>query len=229
MVTYRHWQLRPWILIAAALLLCILLCANEPAASDAQIKGLVAQLGAESLDQRQAAEQRLLEIGVPALSALDAARTSDDIEIRLRAQQIAREINRRRIAEAEVHVIGVYEAGSRDGRIVVRIDSAKKPVVLVVCAREPVNWVVEVGSGVELLLVIASGHHPQKVFASGAEVQHLSTEGDHPREIQEQAFYAYRKGILYDEMLKRVKELTGQDVQSFQGRYDGEGKPFVIG
>lgn len=224
-------------LLLAVLVLCppLSLWAEGPAErSDAgqaevSITGLIAQLGAEELGDRERAETLLLELGAAALQALESARSSENIEIRLRATQVAQEINRRRMSQAEIHVVGLYEPGTPDGQVVVRIAAASKPVVLVVCARDAVNWQVEVDEGVELLRVIASGHHPQLVSAGDVEVEHLSREGDHPREVKEKAFYAYRKGLLHDEMVKRVKELTGQDVQTFQGRYDSEGQPFVIG
>jgi hypothetical protein len=228
-------RLGTFLLAALALPLHVPLWADEPAdrpgpgGGDVSVAGLIAQLGAEELGDREQAERLLVELGVTALEALDSARSSDHIEIRLRATQVAQEINRRRMSQAEVHVVGLYESGTRDGRVAVRIAAASKPVVLVVCARDAVTWQVEVAEEVELLRVIASGHHPQQVSAGDVEVEHLSSEGDHPREVKEKAFYAYRKGILYDEMVERVKELTGQDVQTFQGRYDSEGQPFVIG
>lgn len=226
-----------WLLAVAAILgIAASLGGEEPVATrttpDAarEIARLVAQLGAPSLAARQMAEEELLKLGVPALAALATAGDSDNIEIRLRATAVAGRINERRIAQAEVHVIGVYEAGSTDGKVVVRIDSAAKPVVLVVCAREAVQWDVRKSAEVELLKVIASGFHPQVVLGTNVPVQSLSTEGDHPPEVKDKAFYTYQsRGLRYDEMRERVKELTGKELSSFQGRYDGEGKPFVIG
>ncbi len=222
---------RPWIAALFGILICAApLSAEEPRGeADAKIAGLIAQLGDPALKTRQAAEQALLEIGLPALKDLAAARESDNIEIRLRSASIAAQINERRIAEADIHVIGIYEAGAEDGRVVVRIESAPRPVVLVVCARESVHWEVHVAKGIELIKVIASGHHPQKVLGTDAAVQSLSAEGDDPPEVRNKAFFAYlRPSILYDQMCERVKELTGKEPSSFQCRYDGEGRPFVI-
>jgi hypothetical protein len=180
---------------------------------DGKISRLITQLGAPALAARQAAEEALLAIGKEAIPALEAARKSDNIEIRLRAADLAARINERRIAEADVHVIGVYEAGAADGRVVVQI-----------------QWHVQAAAGVEVFKIIASGHHPQSVLGTTARVQSLSTEGDVPPEVRQQAFYTYRdSGLLYDAMRERVKELTGKEPSSFQGRYDSGGKPFVIG
>jgi hypothetical protein len=232
MHTLPRCRRSPWLSALAALLFFSpVLPAVEPSGERARrIESLIAQLGAPALAARQAAEEALVKHGVDALSALRAARKSDNTEIRLRAAEVTAQINEGRIPEAEIHVIGVYEAGSADGRVVVRIESAARPVVLVVCARETVQWQVQPAEGVEVLKIIASGHHPQKVPGPPARVQSLSTEGDDPPEIKAQAFYTYRNaGLLYDAMRQRVKELTGKEPTSFQGRYDGEGKPFVIG
>ena len=224
-----------WARVLAPIVAAVLTTASagaEDASADPSpiIKRLVTQLGAPALAARQAAEKELLEIGLPALAALEAATKSENIEIRLRAEAIAALINERRIAEADVHVIGVYESGSADRRVVVRIDSATRPVVLVVCARETVEWIVQPAKGIEIVKVIASGHFPQKVLGTSARVQSLSAEGDDPPKVKQQAFYTYRNsGLLYDAMCERIKELTGKDLASFQGRYDGESKPFVIG
>lgn len=203
---------------------------DEPSGLPARIAELVSQLDAPSLAARQQAEEELVKIGVPALAALAKARQSENIEMRLRAATIAARINERRIAEAEIHSIGIYEAGSVDGRVVVRIESAARPIVLVVCARDEVRWEIQVSREVELIKVIASGHLPQKVLGTDVAVQHFSVEGDVSAEVRDKAFYAYLKpSIRYDEMCERVKELTGKELSSFQCRYDAEGKPFVIG
>ncbi|HUE69649.1 MAG TPA: hypothetical protein VMP01_02075 [Pirellulaceae bacterium] len=219
-------------LLLIASLLCAprLLNADEPAELPAKIAQLVAQLDAPSLAVRQNAEDSLVAIGKPALSALAEARRSENIEVRLRAGAIAAAINEQRIAEADVYAIGIYEAGSADDRVVVRIESAPRPVVLAVCAWETVHWDVRLGAGVELIKVIASGHHPQKVLGTDASVQLLSAAGDEPAEVRDKAFFAYmRPSVRYDEMCERIKELTGKELSSFQCRYDGGGKPFVIG
>lgn len=232
MHTHPRRRLARWLVaLAAGIWAAAAVLAHEsPAELDGKISRLISQLGAPALVARQAAEEALLAIGKEAIPALEAARKSDNIEIRLRAADLAARINERRIAEADVHVIGVYEAGAADGRVVVQIESAARPVVLVVCARETVQWHVQAAAGVEVFKIIASGHHPQSVLGTTARVQSLSTEGDVPPEVRQQAFYTYRdSGLLYDAMRERVKELTGKEPSSFQGRYDSGGKPFVIG
>jgi hypothetical protein len=222
--------LRCFLLIAFVLYAADAATAGEPADElSTKIAHLLAQLDAPSLTVRQRAEVALVEIGKPALSALAKARQSDNIELRLRSAAIAAAINERRIAEADIHAVGIYEAGTADDRVVVRIESAARPVVLAVCAWETVHWDVQLGKGVELIKVIASGHHPQKVHGTDATVQLLNAGGDVPVEVRDKAFFAYmRPSVRYDEMCERIKELTGKELSSFQCRYDGGKQPFVI-
>ena len=218
--------------LLAYVMLALLLAPSARAQDDQpqEIDRWIAQLDAPRLAARQQAEDELIKIGVPALASLAKARQSENVEIRLRSAAIAARINELRIAEADVHAVGIYEAGSPDSRVVVRIESARRPVVLVVCARDTVRWEIQLGRKVELIKVIASGHLPQKVLGTDVAVQHFSTEGDVPPGVRDKAFYAYLKpSIRYDEMCQRIKELTGKELSSFQCRYDGGGKPFVIG
>jgi Tol biopolymer transport system component len=95
-----------------------------------EIQRLIAQLGSDEFAQRDAASRRLETIGEPAMTALDeAATTSEDPEVRRRAEQLVQAISRllfsnarqvRRIAWRDnvqnipVHIY--YTAFSPDGR-----------------------------------------------------------------------------------------------------------------
>src|SRR5262245_27012428 len=66
---------------------------------------LVAQLGAEDIEQREAAQAKLVELGLPALAHLELAAGSKDPEVRARAEAAILEIrrlDRRRILRAEL-------------------------------------------------------------------------------------------------------------------------------
>ena len=82
----------PWIPRCFALLWLLLsfapgVLAAEP--REAALARLIKQLGHDDFDKREAATKRLAEIGEPALDALRQATTSDDAEVRMRAEQIA--------------------------------------------------------------------------------------------------------------------------------------------
>jgi WD40 repeat protein len=81
-------QLR-WELLACLVLVQVLPFVAVGIEPEAEIARLVKQLGHDDVNQREAAMKRLVEIGEPALDALRQATTSDDPEVRFRADQIA--------------------------------------------------------------------------------------------------------------------------------------------
>src|SRR4051812_11781249 len=75
-------------LLALSLLLPLLAAAPPAGPSRAEVARLITQLGDDDFDTREAATERLKEIGEPALDALHEATTSDDLEVRRRARRI---------------------------------------------------------------------------------------------------------------------------------------------
>src|SRR4051794_21832606 len=67
-------------------LLVIPLAAADP--DEKEVERLVKQLGHDDFDKREEATMRLKEIGEPALVALVKAKSSDDAEVRRRAEEI---------------------------------------------------------------------------------------------------------------------------------------------
>src|SRR5438552_3974190 len=69
---------------------CVSLPLVSPVAAedDKEIDRLVKQLGDDDFKKREAATKRLTEIGEPALDAVTKATTSDDAEVRHRAEDI---------------------------------------------------------------------------------------------------------------------------------------------
>src|SRR5437762_2872147 len=56
--------------------------------AEAEVNRVIKQLGDDDFDKREAATKRLEEIGEPALDALHKATTSEDAEVRRRAEDI---------------------------------------------------------------------------------------------------------------------------------------------
>lgn len=65
---------------------------DDAVASPADIDRLIRDLGAERYDLRQKAEEDLRRIGLPALAPLEKASTSEDPEIRTRAEKILKDL-----------------------------------------------------------------------------------------------------------------------------------------
>src|SRR5205085_10660909 len=75
-----------WIAFLMFVLPSLPVVAADP--DDAEIARLIKQLGDDDFFNREAATKRLKEIGEPAFDALQKASTSDDLEVRRRAEPI---------------------------------------------------------------------------------------------------------------------------------------------
>lgn len=143
-------------------------------------------------------------------------------------------------ATPEVHAVGVYEA-TCDPRVAPRFPNSlrvqvqttnKRPVILVLSAYEPVRWEINAPSGA-VAQVIVSGYHKQTVLGlpKGTPVRSLVYE-----DKNEEYFIAFRDPKAadltpedraeaqqaYEQMTKKVKELSGQELKFFRGRYGAD-------
>jgi hypothetical protein len=130
----------------------------------------------------------------------------------------------------EVHVLGVYEArGDHSGGVhpagtaVVHVERTG-PQVLVLSSYEPVNWKVTAVPNANIQYILALGYHAQSVEApQGVEVRVLDYE---TRGVFAGCAYEYpdddpHSGCETPLLLEEVKRLTGQEVSSFHGCYQG--------
>jgi WD40 repeat protein len=85
-----HTWLARWFGLFVLVLPFIAGCRAEP--DESKIARLIKQLGDEDFEKREAATARLKEIGEPALDALVEAKSSDDEEVRRRAEEIVASI-----------------------------------------------------------------------------------------------------------------------------------------
>jgi len=140
-------------------------------------------------------------------------------------------------ATPEVQAIGVYEA-AKEARAAIQLpntlrvevqSTSKRPVILVLSAYEPVRWEINAPSGA-VAQVIVSGYHKQTVVGlpQGTRVRSLVYE-----DKNEEYFIAFRDPKAadltpenraeaqqaYEQMNKKVKELSGQELKFFQGQY----------
>jgi hypothetical protein len=122
-------------------------------------------------------------------------------------------------ADAEVHMVGVYEGKrmpgpssghpTRDVRVVAR--ATGRPVVLALASYEPVNWIVA-SNGARISAVLLSGYHPSTVSGVGnVPVLRIGSA------------YAYSAGSPeYSRLRQAVAQYTGaREIRSFQGSYSG--------
>jgi len=138
---------------------------------------------------------------------------------------------RAKLAEPEMHVVGVYcsKAGRANrGPVEVEVRS-RTPVVLVLTSYFSVDWKVKVAGGTRLAKVIVSGYNPQVVdgVPAGVPVVNRSYFPPDGSRRKDGWFFSYKyNSIGWRDMVRRLNDMTGLRVASFQSTYEGE--TFVV-
>lgn len=129
----------------------------------------------------------------------------------------------------EIHMVGLYEASSAHHAIApasVNVTYTGAPIILALTSYEPVEWQLDVAPDVQIDQVIVSGYYEQRVTGLPDSVPVWNES----RKQGGQAFYSYKRtDSSFRKAVKRLHELTGRSVLTFQGAYRYPGKPFVVG
>jgi hypothetical protein len=122
----------------------------------------------------------------------------------------------------EIHMIGLHEASNARHAIApakVRVTYTGSPIILVLTSYDSVEWHIEVGPDVQIDQVIVSGHHEQRMKGLPDSVPVWKETPDEGR----QAFYVYKRSDRsFRKAVKRLHELTGRGVLTFQKVPTGE-------
>ncbi|MFT3859307.1 MAG: hypothetical protein QM742_17985 [Aquabacterium sp.] len=125
-------------------------------------------------------------------------------------------------ADAIVHVVGIYEGGSkrygsanRENLWPVRVEvrsASSRPVVLALASYEPVRWIVRSG-GARVAAILLAGNSGSAVISPGRE-----------RVLRIGPAYAYTAGSAeYVKLKQQIMQYTGsREIRSFQGSYRGD-------
>ena len=112
-----------------------------------------------------------------------------------------------------------YAARNTETEVVVKVSDDSKPIVLGLTGYNKIHWKVSLGSGVKLAKVILAGYHAQRVSGIPTETPvDTYTRDPSPCERCWQGatyFYSYKSPP------QQLTDITGLDVTSFQGRYQG--------
>jgi hypothetical protein len=123
-----------------------------------------------------------------------------------------------------LHVIGVYEGetshGVRDEKeISVNISDGSRPIVLALMAHDRTLWKVSLKRGVKIAKVILAGYHSQRVSGVRSETP-IETYTYEPSPC-ERCWQSGKYFYAYQTPPGQLKQVTGLEVTSFQGRYTG--------
>jgi beta-lactamase regulating signal transducer with metallopeptidase domain/predicted esterase len=136
-------------------------------------------------------------------------------------------------AEAEMHVIGVYQgkqvAGNEHGRVNVEVRPTPKPAVLVLTSYFSVDWHIKLADGARIKKVILSGYNEQEIKGLPAEVP-IENSSYYPSDGSRRKndwFWASEWNAPQSRaVMRRLNALTGLPLASFQGT--NEGDSFVV-
>jgi RNA polymerase sigma factor (sigma-70 family) len=137
----------------------------------------------------------------------------------------AEPVGKAKLADAEMHVIGLYGPKGltkNNKRVDVEVRPTAKPIVLVLTSYFTVDWYLRLSPGAQVRQIILGGANEQTIegVPDGAPVVRCF-----PKEHTDRArlwFYAYdSKSNEYQEMVRKLNEMTALPVASFQGEYEG--------
>lgn len=125
-------------------------------------------------------------------------------------------------AMAECH--GKYAGLRTTKTISVDVSRSSAPMVLVLMSYEPVLWKLLVNSKSRIVKIILAGYHGQDIdgIASNIPVESRTYEPSPCRNCSRQGeyFYAYKQDSKeYENVIKKVRAITGASPTSFQGSY----------
>lgn len=111
-------------------------------------------------------------------------------------------------------------AGMRaEKEVALSISDDSRPVVLALTAYEPTYWKVSLKAGVKLTKVILGGYHAQRI--SGLPTETPIETYTHDPSPCERCWQGAKYFYSYEKVPHQLKEITGLEVTSFQGRYRG--------
>ena len=107
------------LVLAVGLVSPFLLAEDATEVTRERIAKLIAQLGADDFDARETASRELLSVGLAAESALQRAATADDLELKLRAEQLLTKIAPLRMQHLfKKSMAGPWRKALAEGRLV---------------------------------------------------------------------------------------------------------------
>lgn len=112
-----------------------------------------------------------------------------------------------------------YAGIHAEKEVTVHVGDNSKPIVLALTAYDKTYWKVTLKEGVKLIKVILGGYHSQRVSGIPAEVP-IETYTYDPSPC-ERCWQGAKYFYSHEKPPHQLKEITGLEVTSFQGRYKG--------
>jgi len=113
-----------------------------------------------------------------------------------------------------------YAGKHAEKEILINVSDDSIPIVLALTAYDRTLWKVSLKRGVKLSKVILAGYHSQRVsgIPSDTPIETYTYDPSPCEHCWQSAKYFYS----YEKPPHQLKEITGLEVTSFQGRYKGD-------
>lgn len=112
-----------------------------------------------------------------------------------------------------------YAGKFAEKEVVVNVSDDNRPIVLALSAYDRTFWKVSLKKGVILTRVILAGYHSQRVSGIPSEIP-IETYTYDPSPC-DRCWHGAKYFYSYQAPPGQLKEITGLEVTSFQGRYKG--------
>jgi len=99
------------------------------------------------------------------------------------------------------------------GKVKLHIRKTSKPVILVLSSYESVNWVLDLQKGANLAALLVSGYEPSQVSGTWGGTSMVMIKG---------SMSVFKCGSQFNLLDKKVHQLTGRQIEHFQGKYTGD-------
>ncbi|MGV3483458.1 MAG: tetratricopeptide repeat protein [Planctomycetaceae bacterium] len=135
-----------------------------------------------------------------------------------------------KLADGECHVIGIYmpQSASEDDRVYVKVNATGKPMIVVLCGYFSAQWNLDIAPSADVRQIIVSGWFEQSLVGAAATIPTKFIIGSQSSKSPDKDyFWGYALETKEGRNVReKVKRLTGREVTTFQGLY--QGKNFVI-
>ena len=144
--------------------------------------------------------------------------------------QVSAPLDQSRLTDCDLHVIGIYmpQNSSADDRVYVEVKATEKPIVVALTSYNSVQWHLKIDPKARVQQIIIAGYFEQGLAEPHPDIP-IVWQTYFPTADKKNKHFFWADGWHTREgrnLRKKLNELTGLDVTTFQAEY--QGSRFVI-
>lgn len=142
--------------------------------------------------------------------------------------QILQQLQAGKLADAEIHYVGLYESKAKDLSVFLNVAQSSKPQILVLSSYDSINWIVSGPGRGDVRAIIYAAHKPGSVVAGVdankvlviASSESLGSYDRNPTRCT--CVDAVNRCQISGELLTAIERTTGSHLVSFSTAYSTE-------